>query len=472
MTDVPSFLTQMSIRARWLFAVGLLVILALAGTGAWWALTPDYAPLANDLRPADATEIGTALSEWGTPFRFDDGNKTVLVPRESVYATRMKLAAEGIPRGGSIGFEAFKDSDYGVSEFAQRVNYQRALQGELERTIESMREVRSARVHLTIHRNGLFEQDQEGSKASVSIALRDGQRLGARQVAGIQRLVASAVEGLDPANVALLDEHGSTLSGGADALGAAGSLDDRTDQAARMEAALQSQASALLAGALHRNDFTVSVSVRLNYDRVKRVGNHVLAGGKGEQGVLLREKTDSNRGAAQSDTGGNITTSSRDVEYAHSTEQEEVVQSPGRIERIGVGIVLPAGIPQARFKELSDVVAAGIGLDATRGDRVELTSAEALPSAAAANNPDRHVAPAPTAAPGAAQADTVKNQAAQATPLHGLGYWIAGGLAGVTILLLLLLLSRRAQPARLTVEQRQETLSRIREWIEAPERTR
>lgn len=450
----------MTVRARWLFALGLLGILGLVGFGAWWALDPGYAPLASDLRPADAAEIGTALSEWGVPYRFEDGDKTVLVPRGSVYSTRMKLASEGIPRGGSVGFEAFKDSDYGVTEFAQRINYQRALQGELERTIESMREVRSARVHLTIHHAGLFEQDQEGSKASVSLVLRDGQKLGARQVAGIQRLVASAVEGLDPSNVTLLDEQGAALSGGADAL-AAGSLGDREDQASRLEASLQVQASALLARALHRKDFTVSVAVQLNYDRVKRVGNRVLGQGKDGHGVLVREKTDSNRGNAQANAGGNLA-SSREAEYAHGTEQEEIVQAPGRVERISVGIVLPANVPEARFQELSDVVAAGIGLDASRGDRVELTTATFAPPVAS-KNPLTPGTRALTAAPAVPQAEAAR------VPTSGLVYWIGGGATGIAILLLLMAF-RRPRPPRLTAVERQETLARIRQWIEAPEK--
>ena len=451
----------MTVRARWLFALGLLGILGLVGFGAWWALDPGYAPLASDLRPAEASEIGTALSEWGIPYRFQDGDKTVLVPRENVYSTRMKLASEGIPRGGSVGFEAFKDSDYGVTEFAQRINYQRALQGELERTIESMREVRSARVHLTIHHAGLFEQDQEGSKASVSLTLRDGQKLGARQVAGIQRLVASAVEGLDPSNVTLLDEQGAALSGGADAL-AAGSLGDREDQASRLESSLQAQASALLARALHRKDFTVSVAVQLNYDRVKRVGNRVLGQGKDGHGVLVREKTDSNRGNAQANAAGNLA-SSREAEYAHGTEQEEIVQAPGRVERISVGIVLPANVPEASFQELSDVVAAGIGLDASRGDHVELTTATSLAPP---------VAVAPRSAPQIALpivAQAAPQSQAARTTAGGLAYWIGGGATGITILLLLMAL-RRPQPPRLTAAERQETLARIRQWIEAPEK--
>ncbi|MFS6823044.1 flagellar basal-body MS-ring/collar protein FliF, partial [Staphylococcus aureus] len=126
--------------------------------------------------------------------------KVILVPSDQVYETRMQLVSRGVPKGGSVGFELFKDSDYGVTEFAQHVNYQRALQGELERTIAALSEVDSARVHLTIRRADLFQTDTDPSKASVTLTLRQGKHLDAKEVAGIQRLVASAVDGLTPAS--------------------------------------------------------------------------------------------------------------------------------------------------------------------------------------------------------------------------------------------------------------------------------
>lgn len=447
----------MTTRARWLFAIGVLGILTLVGTGAWWVLHPDYAVLATDLRPADASEIGTALSRWGVPYRFEEGDKTVRVPEESVYQVRMKLAAEGIPNGGSVGFEAFKDSDYGVTEFAQRINYQRALQGELERTIQSMPEVRSVRVHLTIHHAGLFEQNQVGSKGSVTLALREGARLVPRQVAGIQRLVASAVEGLQPAKVTVLDERGAALSAG-DAM--AGDLSERVNQAGRMETALQAQASRLLARALHRQDFAVSVAVQLNYDRVKRVGNRVLGQGKGGHGVLVREKTDSSHPAGSAPGAAAGPSSSREAEYAHGTEQEEIEQAPGRIERITVGIVLPSGLPQAQVDPLADVVAAGIGLDARRGDKVEIaTAAPPVHTATPIALPMPAAAKAPVPAP-----PTAATRMPLATPL----YWLGGGATALVLWFLLSAL-RAPRTPRLSASEREEALQRIRQWIDTPE---
>jgi len=192
------FFASMSDRARLAFAAGVLLIAIVVGVAVWWIMHPPYGVLFRDLREADAAEITATLGQMQVPYRLTDEGKAILVPSEQVYETRMKLVSQGVPKGGSVGFELFKDSDYGVTEFAQKVNFQRALQGELERTIASLEEVASARVHMTIRRTDLFEPDQDPSKASVTLSLRPDKHLDAREVAGIQRLIASAVDGLAP----------------------------------------------------------------------------------------------------------------------------------------------------------------------------------------------------------------------------------------------------------------------------------
>ena len=463
---MTSFFENMTRRSRWLFALGVIAIVAIVVASAWWITHPAYAPLATDLQPEASSEIGASLSQWGIPYRFEDGDKTVLVPREQVYQTRMKLAAEGVPRTGSAGFEAFKDSDYGVTEFAQHINYQRALQGELERTIESMTEVRSARVHLTIQHASLFDQEAQPSKASVTLALREGKTLDAKQVAGIQRLIASAVEGLDATRVAVLDARGDTLSSTVDG-GDAPQMDGRLEQAQTLEAAMQKQASALLARALHRSDFTVSVAVQLNYDKVKRLGNRLLAQGKDGQGMLVQEKTSSSHGSGAAATGvaNGGGSSSREVEYAHGSEHEEVEQAPGRIERVSVGIVVPAAVDKTTLPMLTEVVSAGIGLQQSRGDRVEIAIAQGMPSTGEAVTAPQRVTPVPS----------VQQQPVRSTAHDALGgstiAWLLGAAAAGALgaILLTLTMVRRREAKRLTAPEREEALARIRAWIEAPE---
>lgn len=469
-----SFLAGLSTRAKVLFVTGFIAILAIAGVGGWWALRPNYVALVQNLRPADASEIGTALSGWGIPYRFDNGDKTVLVPADEVYSLRMKLAEEGIPKGGSVGFEAFKDSDYGVTEFAQQVNYQRALQGELERTIESMQEVQSARVHLTIHHAGLFEKDQNPSKGSVTLHVRPGAHLGARQVVGIQRLMASAVDGLQPDAVTVLDQDGTVLSGTGISGDGAAQIGEQMDEAAKLQKALRGQVSDMLTHALHRDDFTVSVAVQLNYDRVKRVQERLLSQGKDGRGVLMHEKTDSSRpsgsqGIGVGQPGTTAAVTSRDVEYAHGKVQEEVEQAPGHIQRISVGVVIPGTLTSADIKQLSDVVAAGIGLDPSRGDRIDIAAV------APWTPPERKPRVAAVDVNAGAGKPETPSPATIRTPVSAWNWdvmhWGYVAVAVMALLLGILLGSRmRSRPLRrLSVEEREAKLEQLVQWIKQPE---
>lgn len=474
MSEMRSFLAGLSTRAKFLFLGGFVTILAIVSAGGWWALRPNYVALAQNLRPADASEIGTALSGWGIPYRFDNGDKTVLVPIDEVYSLRMKLAEEGIPKGGSVGFEAFKDSDYGVTEFAQQVNYQRALQGELERTIESMQEVQSARVHLTIQHAGLFEKDQNPSKGSVTLHVRPGTHIGARQVVGIQRLMASAVDGLQPDAVTVLDQDGAVLSGAGISGDNTAQVGDQMDEAAKLQKTLRAQVSDMLVHALHRNDFTVSVAVQLNYDRVKRVQERLLSQGKDGRGVLTHEKTDSSHpsGSQDLETGHGETTAvvtSRDVEYAHGKVQEEVEQAPGHIQRISVGVVVPGALTSAAIKQLSDVVAAGIGLDPSRGDRIDIAAIGPW----APPEPEPHVATVDmnTDAAKPVPSSEVRLRAPVSAGIWSVPHWGYAAI-GVLVLLLGMFVGSRVRPRpsrRLSVAEREAKLEQLMQWIKQSE---
>jgi flagellar M-ring protein FliF len=152
------------------------------------------------------------LKEGNVPYRLKEGGGTVEVPQELVYDMRLELAREGLPRGGGAGFELFDKSSYGMTEFLQDVNYQRALQGELARTISSLNEVEEARVHLTIPKNRLFISEEEAAKAAVVIKLRRGANLNQEQVKAISSLVSGAVKGLTTDSVQIVDTTGRLLS--------------------------------------------------------------------------------------------------------------------------------------------------------------------------------------------------------------------------------------------------------------------
>jgi len=470
---MQQFFSSMSTRARISFGVGILVIAAVIGLTVWWIAHPPYGVLFRDLREADAAEITTTLAQMQVPYRLSDEGKSILVPEEQVYETRMKLVSQGIPKGGSVGFELFKDSDYGVTEFAQKVNFQRALQGELERTIASLEEVASARVHMTIRRTDLFQPDQDPSKASVTLSLRPDKHLDAREVAGIQRLVASAVDGLTPESVVVIDDKGMVLSGYS-AVGQSGALNsDSLDAQTQLENQLRTRIGEILHRVLLTDNFTVSVDVRLNYDHVKHVRQQLIAQGKDGNGLLVHEKIDSTGHTADDadpdhTKAGGSSTSDRDIEYAHGQEQEEIDQAPGRIDRISVGIVIPSTLATAQITKLTDVVSAGLGLDSSRGDKVDV----------AAIAPPEQVATAATAAhtsvatPDDAATPLATDVDATAATLQASQHWWIYAVITALVLAVLaavLMVGRTSTPRRLTLSEREEALLRLRQWIEASE---
>lgn len=467
------FFASMSQRARIGFVIGILLIAGIVGAASWWIMHPPYGVLFRDLRETDAAEISGALDQMQVPYRLTDEGKTILVPEAQVYETRMKLVSQGVPKGGSVGFELFKDSDYGVTEFAQRVNFQRALQGELERTISALDEVASARVHLTIRRSDLFSPDQDPSKASVTLSMRPGKHLDAREVAGIQRLVASAVEGLSPETVVVLDDKGMVLSGYS-AEGQNGALNSSSlDAQSQMESRLRARVGDLLHRVLRTDNFTVSVNVSLNYDHVKQVREQLIGQGKDGNGLLVREKINSTGHAAESTdvdhTNGN-TSSDREVEYAHGREQDEVDQAPGRIGRISVGIVIPATLPSGEISKLSDVVSAGLGLDPSRGDKVDI-AAIAPPEPVAAAAPSALANAVATHTEASATTSGPSTDEAAAAVVGSRYWWVYPVIAALVLFLVgaLLMAMRTSAPRRLTMSEREAALLRLRQWIETTE---
>jgi len=192
---------------------GLLIVFCAGFALVWLAFirTP-YQPVFNNLRPVDAATIIADLDRKKVPYRLADGGATILVPADRVDALRLNVMTEDLPLKGTVGFELFNKSDMGLTDFAQKINYQRALQGELERTIMALDGVADARVHLSLGEDRIFRDDQVPPKASVSVRMLKGIELDPRAVQGIQRLVAAAVPKLDSGEVVVLDEHGRVVS--------------------------------------------------------------------------------------------------------------------------------------------------------------------------------------------------------------------------------------------------------------------
>jgi flagellar M-ring protein FliF len=202
-----------SVSQQVLLVGGTVALITLLAAVVWlfWLRTP-YETLFRSLRPVDAATIVAELDRQKIPYRLTDGGSTILVPADKVDGTRLAVMSEDLPLKGTVGFELFNKSDMGLTDFAQKINYQRALQGELARTIMSLDGVEAARVHLSLGEDRVFRDDQVPPKASVTIRMRHGGNLSANAATGIQRLVAAAVPQLEVANVVILDEGGGIVN--------------------------------------------------------------------------------------------------------------------------------------------------------------------------------------------------------------------------------------------------------------------
>src|SRR6185503_13121622 len=190
-------------------------VAALVAMGLWTG-RPDYALLYGKLDDAEAARVAAVLDEASVPYKVGPGNGAVYVPRDKVHPMRMQLAARGIPHGDGVGFEIFDKPNFGISDFIQRANYIRALQGELARTIAELDEVEAARVMVVMPENRLLVDNNKKPTASVFIKTKGSAQIGPSAVSAIRFLVANAVEGLQPSHVTVVDNRGNVLSDNAD----------------------------------------------------------------------------------------------------------------------------------------------------------------------------------------------------------------------------------------------------------------
>src|SRR6185503_368487 len=230
-----------------------------------------YGVLFSNLRQDDAAPVIAALKEKHVAFRLAPGGSAIEVPVEQVDELRMELAGDGLPRGGGVGFEIFDKPSFGVSDFVQNLNYRRALERELARTIQGLDVVETARVHLALPPQSVFAGERREPSASVVVRLRSGRGLSSNQVGAITHLVASGVEGMDPAHVSVIDGDGRMLSEGGGAEGTDALSASQMDGKRAMETGIESTLVAILEPVVGKGRVRASATVELNMSRVQKV---------------------------------------------------------------------------------------------------------------------------------------------------------------------------------------------------------
>ncbi|AIR71541.1 flagellar basal-body MS-ring/collar protein FliF [Dickeya fangzhongdai] len=189
-------------------AATIAIVVALS----LWARGPDYRVLYTNLNERDGGSIVSELGKMNIPYRFTESGAAIMIPSDKVYETRLKLAQQGLPKGGAVGFELLDQEKFGISQFSEQINYQRALEGELARTMETLGPIQNARVHLAIPKPSLFVREQKSPSAAVTVTLQPGRALDDSQISAITYLVSSSVAGLPADKVTVVDQTGKLLT--------------------------------------------------------------------------------------------------------------------------------------------------------------------------------------------------------------------------------------------------------------------
>lgn len=377
------------------FSTGQKAVVGLAVLGSLtallmfssWAAKPSYAPLFTNLEAADASAITDKLASSKTPFQLGDGGRTVLVPRDRVYQVRLDMSAASLPAGGSPGYELLDKQGITTSEFRQRVDYQRALEGELSRTIQAIDGVQAATVHLVIPKEDLFADDASRPTASVLVKTKPGKDIGAGQAQAIVHLVSSSVEALAPDDVTVADSKGNILSASGQTGGRA-AADARATATQTYEQQLSKSVQDMLAKVLGPGNAAVQVRADLDLDQTKRttetfdttngdkpineaVANEVYAadGGAALPGGVLG--IDATQGATTGATGkSSYTKGTATRNYAVGKTVEELTAAPGTVRRLSVAVLLNSKAKGANPAKVQALVEAATGMSKARGDTI------------------------------------------------------------------------------------------------------
>ncbi|MET1412004.1 flagellar basal-body MS-ring/collar protein FliF [Roseibium sp. HPY-6] len=369
---------------------------------------PQLTTLYNELTLEDSAAIVTQLESQGVQFQLSRQGATILVPKEQVARLRMQLAAEGLPTGGSIGYEIFDRSDtLGATSFVQNINHLRAMEGELSRTIGSLDRIRAARVHLVIPERQLFQRDRRPPSASIVLNVRGA--LGPGEIRAVQHLVATAVEGLEPDRVSIVDESGRLLASGAGASDedmVSTSLQERT---VAIESRLRNQIEEILNSIVGPGRARVRVNAEVDFNRLTETTETFDPEGQVVRSTQTKEEATSSvsrngqvtaanelpNAQAQQDQDGRDTASLTEevVNYEISRSTRTEVVEAGQVRRLSVAVLVdgtyePDGngntvyTPRAQetLDRIAVLVRSAVGFDQNRGDLVEVVNLQfALP---------------------------------------------------------------------------------------------
>lgn len=356
-----------------------------------------YKVLYGDLSQEEAASVVERLENEGVPYELREEGRTVAVPAREVHSTRLMLAGSGIPQGQGMGFEIFDEQEFGVTQFTQEINYQRALQGELARTISSLEPVQSSRIHLVLPEERLLQEQQRETKASVMVDLKHNQNLDQRQVQGIVHLVSGSIEGLDQNHVTIVDDRGQTLTDAGSEMDSPMSP-DKLDYKQSVQEQMEEKAQSLLDRVYGPGSSVVRVTADLDFSQqhtteeifdpanvvprsereISEETGMVEEGGVPGVEANLGEEEEARMLAQPSSRSEDV------INYEIGKRVEETTHPMGELENVSVSVLVaedggaeqPGGAEMGEqdLQAVEGMVSRALGLNEARGDRIEVTS--------------------------------------------------------------------------------------------------
>jgi flagellar M-ring protein FliF len=343
-----------------------------------WSAKVDYTMLFGNLTSKNASEIIKKLEEQNVKYKLVNSGTAIMVPKDKVYKLRIQLSSEGMVSDGSKGFEIFDKTSLGMTDFVQNIDYQRAMEGELKRTIQSINGIDFARIHLVFPKEKVFKEDQKKPTASVFLKLK--KRLTSKQVQGIANLISSAIEGMDASDVTILDQNGNTLTENYDD-SVSGLTNYQMKLQSNVEKSLTTKVQTMLDNIVGPSNSVVRISAELNFDNIESTQEKYDPTSKVVRSEEVENSKDSNQKDSTSTTNEHIISN-----YEINKTVQHITNQVGNIKRLTVAVNVNQKIQIKKEKgkvvktyeprtnqeiaQLENLVKSAVGFDANRGDQI------------------------------------------------------------------------------------------------------
>lgn len=426
--------------------IGLFLAVSL------WILSPKWVPLfPGTISDSSQQSALLLLSQKNIQYELDSSKGLILVKSSDLGAAQLMLADNGLPEEHVAGLEVFNSSDYGLSEFAQTINYQRGMEEELARTIKKLKDIKDARVHLTIKKDSLFEERKQPPKASVVVTPHANQVLTSQVVVGIQEIVAAALPNMEPKQVVIVTNSGNVLS----------STTDHPGQSSQgIEEKYIKLVSGLLAAIMGEGQYKVSVNVVIDNKKKVTVQESFFPDVNTGKGFSTRRKT-----SEKSTLNGSSieeapqTQKTNEEEFVYSKERSETVFPSGEITKITVGIVITKSISDADKENITKLIFNSLGMIETRGDKVSLFASQSIEKSAPHELSNPSVAAAPVTSTNTAVEDPLVRRA------HLISYALTAVLVAFFLLLIAYLRAYKRNQVVISDDELKKLSSELKNWL-------